>query len=45
LTLRQWTVLDQQGKTTTVNLSDLQFGVALDPRLFQYQNLFNAPNR
>ncbi len=45
LTLRQWTVVDQQGKTTTVNLSDLQFGVALDPRLFQYQNLFNAPNR
>ena len=45
LTLRQWTVLDQQGKTTTVNLSDLQFGVALDPRLFQYQNLFNGTNR
>jgi len=43
--LRQWTVVDQQGKTTTVNLSDLQFGVALDPKLFQYQGLFNTPNR
>jgi outer membrane lipoprotein-sorting protein len=45
LTLRQWTVIDQQGKSTTVNLSDLQFGVALDPSLFQYQSLFNRPNR
>jgi outer membrane lipoprotein-sorting protein len=41
LTLRQWTVIDQRGRSTTVNLSDLQFGVALDPRLFQYQSLFN----
>lgn len=41
ITLRQWTVVDQRGKTTTVNLSDLQFGVALDPRMFQYQSLFN----
>ena len=41
IVLRQWTVVDQRGKTTTVNLSDLQFGVALDPRLFQYQSLFN----
>ena len=45
LALRQWTVIDQQGKSTTVNLSDLQFGVALDPSLFQYQSLFNRPNR
>lgn len=36
LALRQWTVVDQQGKTTTVNLSDLQYGVALNPNLFQY---------
>ncbi|HEX3953818.1 MAG TPA: outer membrane lipoprotein carrier protein LolA [Stellaceae bacterium] len=41
-TLRQWTVVDQQGKTTTVSLSDLQFGMALDPRLFQYQFLFSG---
>lgn len=36
--LRQWTVVDQQGKTTTVTLSDLQYGVALDPKLFQYND-------
>jgi outer membrane lipoprotein-sorting protein len=42
LALRQWIVVDQQGKTTTVSLSDLQFGMALDPRLFQYQFLFTG---
>jgi outer membrane lipoprotein-sorting protein len=36
LSLRQWTVVDQQGKTTTVVLSGLQYGVALNPNLFQY---------
>jgi outer membrane lipoprotein-sorting protein len=45
LALRQWSVVDQQGKTTTVTLSDLQFGMALDPRLFQYQSLFSGANR
>ena len=45
LTLRQWTVVDQQGRRTTVSLSDLQLGVALDPRLFQYQYLFSAPTQ
>ena len=44
LTLRQWTVVDQQGRRTTVSLSDLQLGVALDPRLFQYQYLFSPPS-
>ena len=43
--LRQWIVVDQQGKTTTVTLSDLQFGMALDPALFQYQSLFTGSNR
>jgi outer membrane lipoprotein-sorting protein len=38
LALRQWTVVDQQGKSTTVNLADMQYGVALDPRLFQYND-------
>jgi outer membrane lipoprotein-sorting protein len=38
LQLRQWTVVDQQGKTTTVSLSGLQYGVALDPKLFQYND-------
>jgi outer membrane lipoprotein-sorting protein len=43
LSLRQWTVVDQQGRRTTVNLSEVQIGVALDPRLFQYQYLFSPP--
>jgi outer membrane lipoprotein-sorting protein len=43
--LSQWVVVDQQGKTTTVTLSDLQFGMALDPKLFQYQYLFTGSNR
>ena len=45
LTLRQWIVVDQQAKTTTVTLTDLQFGMALDPKLFQYQYLFTGSNR
>ena len=45
LALRQWTVVDQQGKSTTVTLSGLQFGVAVDPRMFQYQSLFTGSNR
>jgi outer membrane lipoprotein-sorting protein len=45
LALRQWIVVDQQAKTTTVTLSNLQFGVALDPKLFQYQYLFSGSNR
>jgi len=35
LALRQWTVIDQKAKATTVVLSDVQFGMALDPNLFQ----------
>ena len=45
MTLRQWIVVDQQGKTTTVTLSDLQFGMALDPGMFQYQSLFSGAYR
>ena len=44
-TLRQWIVVDQQAKTTTVTLSDSQFGMVLDPRLFQYQYLFSGSSR
>jgi chaperone LolA len=36
MVLRQWSVVDQQGKVTTVVLSEVQFGMALDPNLFQY---------
>lgn len=35
LVLRQWTVVDQRGRATTVALGDLQFGMALGPDLFQ----------
>jgi outer membrane lipoprotein-sorting protein len=45
LALRQWIVVDQQRKTTSVTLSGLQFGMALDPKLFQYQYLFTGSNR
>ena len=44
LALRQWTIVDRERKTTTVTLSNEQFGMALDPKLFQYQNPF-APRR
>jgi outer membrane lipoprotein-sorting protein len=45
LALVQWTVVDQQGKTTTVSLYDTQFGVALDPAMFQYGSLFAGSKR
>jgi outer membrane lipoprotein-sorting protein len=38
LALRQWTVVDQQGRVTNVSLSDVQYGMALDPKLFQYRS-------
>ena len=43
--LRQWTIVDQQRKTTTVSLSDVQFGVALDPELFVYRDPFATGRR
>jgi outer membrane lipoprotein-sorting protein len=45
LALVQWIVVDQQGKTTTVSLYDTQFGVALDPGMFQYGSLFAGSRR
>jgi outer membrane lipoprotein-sorting protein len=44
-TLRQWTIVDQQRKTTTVSLSDVQLGVALDPELFVYRDPFATGRR
>ena len=43
--LRQWTVVDQRGRTTHVTLSDMQLGMALDPKLFQYQDPFAGSRR
>jgi outer membrane lipoprotein-sorting protein len=45
LALRQWTIVDQQRKATTVSLTNSQFGMALDPRLFVYQDPFAASRR
>ena len=35
LELRQWTIVDAQGLSTTVSLRDVQTGVTLDPALFK----------
>jgi outer membrane lipoprotein-sorting protein len=45
LSLRQWTIVDQQHHTTTVSLSEEQFGMALDPKLFVYQDPYAASRR
>jgi outer membrane lipoprotein-sorting protein len=45
LALRQWSIVDQQRKTTTVSLYDEQFGIALDPKLFVYQDPYAASRR
>ena len=45
LALRQWTIVDQQRHTTTVSLSQQQFGMALDPNLFVYQDPYAAARR
>jgi outer membrane lipoprotein-sorting protein len=45
LMLRQWSIVDQQRKTTTVSLYDERLGVALDPKLFVYQDPFTASRR
>jgi len=45
LVLRQWSIVDEQRKTTTVSLYDERFGVALDPKLFVYQDPYAASRR
>jgi outer membrane lipoprotein-sorting protein len=45
LELRQWTIVDQQHRTTTVSLSDARFGMVLDPELFVYQDPFATGRR
>ncbi len=35
LELRQWTVVDAQGLSTTISLRNVQTGMALDPALFE----------
>jgi outer membrane lipoprotein-sorting protein len=45
LALQRWSIVDQQRKTTTVSLYDERFGVALDPKLFVYQDPYAASRR
>ena len=45
LALQQWSIVDQQRKTTTVSLYDERFGMALDPKLFVYQDPYAASRR
>jgi hypothetical protein len=45
LALRQWSIVDQQRKATTVSLSDAQVGMALDPKLFVYQDPYASSRR
>lgn len=45
LTLRQWRVVDGQGSTTDVTLSNAQFGVPLDPQLFVFQEPKREPRK
>jgi outer membrane lipoprotein-sorting protein len=40
--LREWTVLDDQGQTTTVALRGLETGVQLDPALFVQRDMRKA---
>jgi outer membrane lipoprotein-sorting protein len=40
--LRQWTIVDAQQRTTAVVLENQRFGMALDPKLFVYEDPFAA---
>jgi outer membrane lipoprotein-sorting protein len=45
LSLRKWEIVDAQGVTTEVSLVNPQFGVAIDPKEFDYHDLkINAPS-
>jgi len=39
LTLRQWIVLDAQGKQTRVSFTNMEVGVAVDSKQFDYRDL------
>jgi outer membrane lipoprotein-sorting protein len=38
LTLRQWVVLDQQGKQTRVAFTNMEVGASVDAKLFEYRD-------
>jgi outer membrane lipoprotein-sorting protein len=39
LTLRSWTVVDQQGKQTRVTLTNMEVGATVDAKLFEYRDV------
>jgi len=39
LMLRQWTLLDQQGKQTRVAFTNLEVGASVDAKLFEYREI------
>ena len=43
LSLRKWTVTDAQGQTTEVALMAPEFGVALEPKLFLFDDMVERP--
>jgi outer membrane lipoprotein-sorting protein len=45
LALRQWTIVDQRGTSTTVTLSGVRVGMPLDAKLFTYQNPYAETNQ
>ena len=42
LALRQWVVVDQQGKLTRVSLTNLDTSAHVDPKLFEYHDDSNG---
>jgi outer membrane lipoprotein-sorting protein len=42
LTLRQWIVVDQQGKQTHVAFTNMEVGASVDAKLFDYRNVSNG---
>jgi outer membrane lipoprotein-sorting protein len=41
-TLREWIVVDQQGKQTRVRFTNMEVGVSIDAKVFDYRNLANT---
>ncbi len=37
------TILDEEGRKTTVWISNAEFGMALNPKLFHYQSPYASP--
>jgi outer membrane lipoprotein-sorting protein len=42
LVLRQWIVVDQQGKQTRVTFTNMEVGGSIDAKLFDYRAVANS---